>query len=146
MFISVTFRILSFRTLPFIPQKKIRIEFSANYPFTTFRIPHSAFRKIPLPVLLTLYSTYDTNIGAYIYRNKQSEQPDAARRPAVWAVRLSSPACPCKTPILYSNRHPPNSRYHPPYLSQGCGYTSGTRHTAHSSPESRITEFTELSK
>jgi len=47
MFISVTFRLLSFRTLPFIPQKKIRIEFSANYPFTTFRIPHSA--KYPFP-------------------------------------------------------------------------------------------------
>jgi len=30
-------------------EKKIRIEFSANYPFTTFRIPYSAFRKIPLP-------------------------------------------------------------------------------------------------
>ena len=38
MFISVTFRILSFRTLPFIPKKKICIEFSANYPLTTFRI------------------------------------------------------------------------------------------------------------
>jgi len=49
MFILATFRILSFRTLPFIPQKKIRIEFSANYPLTTFRIPQSAFRKIPLP-------------------------------------------------------------------------------------------------
>jgi len=30
MFISVTFRIVSFHTLPFIPQKKICIEFSAN--------------------------------------------------------------------------------------------------------------------
>jgi len=50
MFISVRFRILSFRTLPFILQEKIRIEFSANYPFATFRIPHSAFRKIPLPL------------------------------------------------------------------------------------------------
>ena len=30
--------------------EKIRIEFSANYPLTTFRIPQSAFRKIPLPV------------------------------------------------------------------------------------------------
>ena len=29
-------------TLPFIPQKKIRIQFSANYPLTTFRNPHSA--------------------------------------------------------------------------------------------------------
>ena len=45
----MTFRILSFCTLPFIPQKKIRIEFSANYPLTTFRIPQSAFLKIPLP-------------------------------------------------------------------------------------------------
>jgi len=33
--------------LPFIPQKKIRIEFSANYPLTTFRIPRSA--KYPIP-------------------------------------------------------------------------------------------------
>jgi len=41
MFISVTFRILSFRTLPFIPQKKIRIAFSANYPFASFRIPQN---------------------------------------------------------------------------------------------------------
>jgi len=41
MFISVTFRIFSFRTLPFIPQKKIRIAFSANYPFSTFRIPQN---------------------------------------------------------------------------------------------------------
>jgi len=49
MFILATFRILSFRTLHFIPQKKIRIEFSANYPLTTCRIPQSAFRKIPLP-------------------------------------------------------------------------------------------------
>jgi len=47
MFISVTFCILSFRTLPFIPQKKIRIEFSANYPFTTFRIPRSAKYTFP---------------------------------------------------------------------------------------------------
>jgi len=30
--------------------EKICIEFSANYPLTTFRIPQSAFRKIPLPV------------------------------------------------------------------------------------------------
>jgi len=41
MFISVTFHILSFRTLPFIPQKKICIEFSANYPLTTIRIPQN---------------------------------------------------------------------------------------------------------
>jgi len=34
---------------PSFRRKKIRIEFSANYPFTTFRIPYSAFRKIPLP-------------------------------------------------------------------------------------------------
>jgi len=47
MFILATFRILSFRTLPFIPQKKIRIKFSANYPLTTFRNPHSA--KYPFP-------------------------------------------------------------------------------------------------
>ena len=47
MFISVTFRILSFRTLPFIPQKKIRYEFSANYPFTTFCILCSP--KYPFP-------------------------------------------------------------------------------------------------
>ena len=51
MFISVTFRILSFRTLSFIPQKKIPIKFSANYSLTTFRIPRSAFRKIPLPTV-----------------------------------------------------------------------------------------------
>ena len=30
--------------------EKIRIEFSANYPLTTFLIPRSAFRKITLPV------------------------------------------------------------------------------------------------
>jgi len=42
MFILATFRILSFCTLPFILQKKIRIEFSANYPLITFRNPHSA--------------------------------------------------------------------------------------------------------
>jgi len=35
---------------PSFRRKKIRIAFSANYPFTTFRIPHCAFRKIPLPV------------------------------------------------------------------------------------------------
>jgi len=29
--------------------EKISIEFSTNYPSTTFRIPQSAFRKIPLP-------------------------------------------------------------------------------------------------
>ena len=51
MFISATFSIVSFCILLFIPQKKIRIEFSANYPLTTFRIPQSAFRKIPLPSL-----------------------------------------------------------------------------------------------
>ena len=51
MFISVTFRILSFRTLPFIPQK-ICIEFSANYPLTSFRILHSAFCKMPLPTCI----------------------------------------------------------------------------------------------
>jgi len=41
MFISVTFRILSFRTLRYIPQKKISIEISANYQLTTFRIPQN---------------------------------------------------------------------------------------------------------
>jgi len=29
--------------------ERIHIEFSANYPLTTFRILQSAFRKIPLP-------------------------------------------------------------------------------------------------
>jgi len=47
MFISVTFRILSFRTLPFIPYKKIRIAFSTNYPFTTFHIPRSTTYPFP---------------------------------------------------------------------------------------------------
>jgi len=41
MFILATFCILSFCTLPFIPQKKICIEFSANYPLITFRIPQN---------------------------------------------------------------------------------------------------------
>ena len=45
MFISATFSILPFRTLPFIPQK-IRKEFFANYPLTTFRIPQNT----PSPV------------------------------------------------------------------------------------------------
>ena len=45
MFISVTFHIVSFRTLPFIPQKKIRIEFSANYPLTSFRIPQNGLGR-----------------------------------------------------------------------------------------------------
>ena len=35
--------------------EKIRIEFSANYPLTTFRIPHSALRKIPLPTFWTVW-------------------------------------------------------------------------------------------
>ena len=49
MFISATFRILSVHILLFILQKKIRIEFSANYPLTTFRIPQSASTKYPFP-------------------------------------------------------------------------------------------------
>ena len=52
MFILATFRIVSFRTLPFIPQKKIRIKFSANYPLTTFRIPN-----IPLAITVRVSRT-----------------------------------------------------------------------------------------
>ena len=44
MFISLTFHILSFRTLPFIPQKKSPLHF----PQIT-RSQISAFRNIPLP-------------------------------------------------------------------------------------------------
>ena len=44
MFISVTFRILSFRTLPLIPQKKS----TSNFPQIT-RWQLSTFCKIPLP-------------------------------------------------------------------------------------------------
>ena len=41
MFISVTFLILSFRTLPFIPQKK----FASNFPqITVDNFLHSAIR------------------------------------------------------------------------------------------------------
>jgi len=46
MFISATFRsFISHFTLH--SAEKIRIEFSANYPLTTFRIPQSA--KYPFP-------------------------------------------------------------------------------------------------
>jgi len=41
---------ISFHTLPFIHQKKIRIEFYANYPLTACRIPQNT----PSP----LYSVY----------------------------------------------------------------------------------------
>ena len=50
MFISATFPIVSFHTLPIILQNKIRIriKFSANYPLTTFRSPHSAKYSFPM--------------------------------------------------------------------------------------------------
>jgi len=44
--------------------EKIRIEFSANYPFTTFRIPYSAFRKIPLPAVYCIHAVLYTKQGA----------------------------------------------------------------------------------
>jgi len=49
MFILATFRILSFRTLPFIPQKKSASNFPQITPWqlSAFRNPHSA--KYPFP-------------------------------------------------------------------------------------------------
>jgi len=44
--------------------EKIRIEFSANYPCTTFRIPYSAFRKIPLPAVYCIHAVLYTKQGA----------------------------------------------------------------------------------
>ena len=56
--------------------EKIRIEFSANYPLRTFRIPQSAFRKIPLPstycgtVLVTAESRCIRNQVTDVLRNR----------------------------------------------------------------------------
>ena len=49
MFISATFCIVSFRTLPFIPPEKSASNF---LQITPDNFPQSAFHKIPLPVFL----------------------------------------------------------------------------------------------
>jgi len=45
--------------------EKIHMEFSANYPLTTFRNPHSA--EYPFPKITTITSTYLQSANEYAY-------------------------------------------------------------------------------
>ena len=88
MFISVTFCILSFRTLLFIPQKKSASNFPLFYPLTTFHISQSTFRKIPLPISIT-------NVCDII--SKMSADELLLLSAAVSAAAISLVAFSCKT-------------------------------------------------
>jgi len=65
MSISVTFRILSFRTLPFIPQKKSASNFPqiTRWELSAFRNPHSA--KYPFPLRIVELSLSQPSQDAY---------------------------------------------------------------------------------
>jgi len=69
--------------------EKIRIKFSTNYPLTTFRIPQSAFRKIPLP------SKLHSSCSGFRYRSVYSH--DRRMRSALCRLFSRQPVTQLKT-------------------------------------------------